>query len=239
MIDKDDVAVLQFSGGKDSIACLYLLRSLWDRITVLWANPGNPYPETVEYMNVIQEAVPRFIEVRGEQPAWVRAHGRPVDCLPIFSTEVGQSIAGKNGIRLQSTFDCCAHNLWGPCEKATRELGATVIIRGQKACDDLRCPVVDGQVVDGIRYLYPIVNWTDHMVFEYLAREGVFVPPQYSVGINTSLDCWDCTGYALHNQRRWSMMHDTHPEMWGSFRVTLDQVRAAVRESSSAYVQEH
>jgi len=34
--------VLQLSGGKDSLACLYLLKPKWDDLIVAWVNTGAP-----------------------------------------------------------------------------------------------------------------------------------------------------------------------------------------------------
>jgi PP-loop superfamily ATP-utilizing enzyme len=43
--DRHAKAILFFSGGKDSLACLHLLREYWDRVLVVWANPGEALPE--------------------------------------------------------------------------------------------------------------------------------------------------------------------------------------------------
>jgi 3'-phosphoadenosine 5'-phosphosulfate sulfotransferase (PAPS reductase)/FAD synthetase len=75
--------VLQFSGGKDSLACLFLLREQWDEMTVLWVNAGAAFPETVGLMEKIRALVPHFLEVRTNQPAQVAELGYPVDVLPL------------------------------------------------------------------------------------------------------------------------------------------------------------
>lgn len=40
IIDRHERVVLFFSGGKDSLTCLLLLRPYWDRLTVCWINTG-------------------------------------------------------------------------------------------------------------------------------------------------------------------------------------------------------
>ena len=49
LMDRHDIVVLQFSGGKDSTACLHLLEPWWDKVHVVWVNPGAPYPEMLEH----------------------------------------------------------------------------------------------------------------------------------------------------------------------------------------------
>jgi phosphoadenosine phosphosulfate reductase len=42
---------LQFSGGKDSLACLHLYREQWPDLLVMWLNTGAVYPEMMDYMD--------------------------------------------------------------------------------------------------------------------------------------------------------------------------------------------
>ena len=51
MLGSDETAVLQFSGGKDSTALLYLARPHLDRITVLFADTGAVYPHVVRFIH--------------------------------------------------------------------------------------------------------------------------------------------------------------------------------------------
>lgn len=79
--------MLQLSSGKDSAAVLWLLQPYWDKFDVVWVNPGNPYPETLEYMEKIQKLVPRFICVLGNQPQDIQRNGWPVDIVPLDHTD--------------------------------------------------------------------------------------------------------------------------------------------------------
>ncbi len=238
MLTENDKAVLHFSGGKDSLACLYLCRPWWDRITVLWVNAGNPYPETVEQMAQIKALVPHFAEVRGDQPAWIAAMGLPVDVVPIMHGTMGRLAGSTEPLRLQSTFDCCAHNLWLPMREAMRQMGATVAIRGQKQCDEFKGQLRDGDVFEGITYRHPLDAWSDADVMAYLHAQGVELPPQYARGVNTSFDCMDCTGYASHNAVRWAQMAETHPDLWASFGGKLAAVRAALDCAVRPYMEQ-
>ncbi len=57
--------VLQFSGGKDSLACLHLLCPFWDRLTVMWSHRGDPYPEVQALVDEIRPLVHEVVEIPG------------------------------------------------------------------------------------------------------------------------------------------------------------------------------
>lgn len=233
-LDRHGKIMLQFSGGKDSLACLYLCRPYWDKIVVVWANPGNPYPETVAQMRAVEKLVPHFLEVEGEQPEWIKHHGYPVDLLPVFNTERGR-MYGTKGTLLQSTLDCCAHNMLQPLAEAVEILGVTLVVRGQKNFDKLKGPLRNGDIVGSVTYHYPLEKWTDAHVLLYLEEQGVELPPQYARGVNTSIDCVNCTGYAEHNRVRWEQMKDTHPDLWPELSTRLQEVRTALAGAAAHY----
>src|SRR5687767_12018420 len=66
---------LWFSGGKDSMACLYLLRDRLSEIAVLWANTGKNYPELLQTVAHAKAMCPHFIEVKTDRDAQWREHG--------------------------------------------------------------------------------------------------------------------------------------------------------------------
>lgn len=198
----DDRVVLQFSGGKDSLACLWLARPQWDRITVMWVNTGAAYPDTVAFMREIRAMVPHFMEVRSDQPDYLRTVGWPVDVLPLRHSELGRAYQGPSGLNLVAYFACCRHNIWAPLAKAVEALGANVVIRGQKASDKRKGPYRSGYEENGVRYLLPIEGWSDEGVMAYLEREGAPIPAYYRRGEGSSHDCWDCTAYVDENVQR-------------------------------------
>lgn len=201
--------VLQFSSGKDSAACLYALEPYWDKITVLWMNPGNPYPETVEYMEKIRAMVPAFMELRGKQPEWIKEHGYPVDVLPVSSSPFIHSTANQRAIKLQPFPACCSANFWLPMMNWCVENEVTGIIRGQKLSDRMKTGVRSGDVINGMEYLFPLEDWTDEEVFSFL---GDRVPPSYKNGLISSLDCKNCTAYVQENPNRIPHLQLVDPE---------------------------
>lgn len=203
---------LQFSGGKDSLACLYLLRPYWDRLTVIWANAGDPYPETRELMDTVRPLVAAFHEVQGAAAMNGVIQAFPVDMLPIPSSPVGRAVEPhKNTFTLHSRYECCIHNFWQPMLEATRTLGVDLLIRGQRDSESKRAPFSSGAVDEiGTRYLLPLQHWSKEDVFAFLWAEGVDIPRQYAYGL-PSLDCMHCTAYLDESGNKLKYLRDFHP----------------------------
>ena len=194
-----DKVMLQFSAGKDSAACLWLLEEFWGQMDVVWVNPGNPYPETLRYMERISKLVPRFKVVLGKQPQDIAQHGWPADVVPMEATQIGQQMTGDTGPRLRPFWECCWNNMWGPMLEEVTRGGYDGIIRGQKLADSLKGPLRTGSQVDGVEYFHPLEDWTDEQVKKFL---GDRLPDSYKRGLPSSLDCMDCTAYAKENAGR-------------------------------------
>jgi phosphoadenosine phosphosulfate reductase len=196
-----DTALL-FSGGKDSLACLYLYRDVWEHLPVIWVNTGACYPEMIEYMEEWKKKLPHFHEIRSDQPKQVAEHGWPVDVLPVNNSILGRMISGSDEPAMQSYLDCCATNIWFPIHKAVLDLGFSKAIKGQRNSDRLKSTSRDGSVIYGVTYLMPIQDWTNQQVFSFLKKQGAALPPGYLDGEKTGRDCWDCTAYLKDNRKR-------------------------------------
>jgi 3'-phosphoadenosine 5'-phosphosulfate sulfotransferase (PAPS reductase)/FAD synthetase len=220
--------VLQFSGGKDSLACLYLLKARWQEITVAWTNTGAAFPETIDYMQRIRSLVPHFMEIAGKQN--IVQEGHPADLLPTVRTALGQAIAAKPAARFQSRWSCCSAAIWQPMHEAMKTMGAKVIIRGQKRADNLKAPIASGFTHEGIRVEFPLADWTDEDVYAFLEREGVELPPNYLAGMRTGLDCWNCTAYLAENAGKLAYLRERHPEKFLQVKAILEELRAASRD---------
>lgn len=220
---------LQFSGGKDSLACLYLWRDKLDETVVMWCNSGAAYPETLEQMQRIKSWVPHFLEVNGDQPTVIEQHGYPSDVVPVINSAQGSWVnQSLTGPKIQSFIDCCARSLWAPMYNAVKQLGITRVVRGQRNDETLTGPVRNGHVYDGIEYLLPIQDWSEADVFAYLKEVGAELPPYYATGERTSRDCWSCTAYRFESRERTNNLKGEQREI---VFARLDQIRAAIAEA--------
>lgn len=219
-----DHGVLFFSGGKDSLACLLLLREHWDRITVVWSNPGAPHAETVAYMDRIRSIVPHFVELNGRQPEWIAAHGWPVDVVPVKASSAGAIGFEAPKVRMASFLDCCSANLWEPMRQYVIDTAPTLIIRGQRADESPRNRMTDAEVtvLGTVTYWHPLHDWTAAQVKEYIQAAGWELPPFYDIGAESSPDCWNCTAYIDHNLSRLRWLKRERPAMFAEIEPVLD-----------------
>lgn len=219
--DRHEKIALMFSGGRDSIACLQLCREYLEKITVVWVNPGNPYPETVAQMAAIRETVPNFIEVPGAQPEFIKEFGYPVDVVPLGMTPMGRAFSRKPGVAVTSYMACCSANLWVPAAEHVAREGYTGVIRGDRLEDALRPPLRSGDVLRGVEYLFPVEEYTAAQVLELV---GSSIPASYTRGVNTSLDCMNCTAYLAHNGARLTDLKTVSPGAYAEVKSVITAV---------------
>jgi ubiquinone/menaquinone biosynthesis C-methylase UbiE/3'-phosphoadenosine 5'-phosphosulfate sulfotransferase (PAPS reductase)/FAD synthetase len=218
---------LQFSGGKDSIACLHLWRDKLEETMVMWCNSGAAYPETIEYMERIREQVPHFMEVRGNQPAVIREYGYPSDVVPVLSATHPALVHDRAGPLIQSFIDCCGRSIWAPLHQATIRLGVSRIVRGQRNSERLTGPAKHGDIIDGIEYVLPLQDWSEAEVFAYLKSVGAEVPSYYNKE-PTSRDCWSCTAFRFESRERVNNLPSPRREV---VLARIDHIRAAIAQA--------
>lgn len=193
---------LFFSGGKDSLACLHLYKEHWKSIYVVWINTGAPYQSTVEMMRGWKQRFPHFVEVNGNQPEWIEQHGYPVDVLPINLSRRVKDLRGSDDVVLQSYMDCCGANLWKPAEEVIRRLGIKTVIVGLRKQESIDNMVKGDVIENGVKYLFPIMGWTEADVFIYLKSQNVELPEGYLRGEKKSRECWNCTAWLNEDTQR-------------------------------------
>lgn len=229
ILDGHKKAVLHFSGGKDSLACLYLLKDYWHKIEVHWVNTGAAIDETIEQMKTVKAMVPNFLEIKSNQPEDIEKNGIPVDVLPVKSSREAAAYnrGGNNKMRLY--YECCSKNIWAPAFSSLRGSGATLLIRGQKNSDTNKPPLKSGDIVDGIELFYPIESWSDSDVSDFLAENNVKLPSYYSE-LKTSMDCWSCTAFAHENGEKLRYFDKHDKDKAKILRDRLTVIAEAVEE---------
>jgi len=204
----------QFSGGKDSYAALKLLEPWWDRLTVFTVLTGDMPHEQEAFVARVLMPFKHVVVARSDSGSWRVKHGYPVDILPWEAT--GAPILGAEQLPRMVLFTkCCMANLWSPMADAIEVFDPEVIIRGQKKDDTLRGQLRDGDEVDGVIYHYPLENWTDQDVLDFLGDD---LPPGYDSGLKGSIDCKSCTAYAHEAKARMAYLEKDYP-------IAVDEVR--------------
>lgn len=218
---------LQFSGGKDSLACLYLLRSLVEQgLAVYWVNTGDGCPETRGVIEHVRSWVPNFIEIRSDVKAWRQQHGNPVDLLPASNTMLGVAY-GMSDVRLSGRFDCCQANLMLPLHNRMVEDGVDCVIRGTKLVDAGRVPAEGA--TPWYHIVLPLRDWSHQEVFDYLNRVKAPANPIYQhFKAISAPECMSCT--AWWDDGKMAYLKARHPQLVQEHRIKLETVRAQLQE---------
>lgn len=235
ILARHDKIALQLSGGRDSLACLELLRPHWHLITVYWCNTGSPYPETLEIIEWVKAEVPFFVEIKGRQPQVIQMFGLPSDIVPASRTPLGIAVSGKSTQLIQDRYSCCARSMMNPTHERMVADGVTLIIRGQKDDDTYRSPLRSGSIVDGVELLFPIENWTHDDVMSYLTQKAVPIPRFYE-HMDSAPDCMTCSAWWENGAVKY--LKQFHPEAHREVSARLDIINAAVGEHIAAFNQE-
>lgn len=235
IINRHEKIALQFSGGRDSIACLYLLQPYWDRLTVYWNNTGATFPETRVLADKVRAMVPRFVEIDGHQPDVLAQFGLPSDIVPASHTPIGIVGSGSAGPLIQDRYSCCARVIMAPLHERMLEDGITLIIRGQKNADHLKGPLRSGAVVDGIEYLYPLEEWDTRRVMDFLRTVDAPIPRFYEM-LDGAPDCITCSAWWENGAAAYLKRY--HPAQYHDVQQRLDVINQAVSSSIAAFNQE-
>jgi phosphoadenosine phosphosulfate reductase len=225
---------LMFSGGKDSLACLHLVKDYLDKVLVVWVNTGANFPEIIEMMEKVKVSVPHFLEVKTNQPESIKAKGYPVDVVPVNYTMLGQSVTSIKDLKLRNYFECCSENIWIPCDAEMHNLEITGIIRGQRNSEAHKAPIKLGYVENGIEYQFPIATWSDSEVIDYLRSKDVVIDERLSMA-HSSLDCWNCTAYMAESYDRFKYIKKNHPSKYESIVEIVKKIDNAITAESNIY----
>ena len=223
-LDRHSKIALSFSGGKDSLACIYLLRPHLDRITIFHNDTGDLLPEVMEVVEHVKAFAPHFVHIRGDVNAWIAENGLPTDLLPHSAHTIG-GLMGEASTRLVPRYDCCWRNLMRPVHEAIKASGSTLVIRGTKRMDMKRLPMASGDVLDGIEVLLPLQEWSHQQVFDYLRAEGAPICRVYEAVTNAP-ECARCPAWL--GEKRAAYLKQYHPALFADYRDRLRTVFAEI-----------
>ena len=144
---------------------------------------------------------------------------------------MGRIATGSHGPLLVPLEVCCRANLWEPARRVVIDWGATGCVRGDKDADHLHSDAAHGSVRDGVEFHYPLRDWSEEQVLQYLGDE---LPPSYRRGLKTSLDCINCTAYLAHNPGRLADLAQNYPAAHAEVEPVIRWMRDAARRHLTA-----
>lgn len=232
-IIKGGKAALLFSGGKDSVACLLLLRPYLAEISVIFVNPGRAFPEQLAIAEWAKTICTKWIEVKTDRLRQWQEHGLPSDLVPVDWTTEGQAISGPKPIKIQSNLACCWDNISFPALQKCKELGITLQIRGQRNDEERKATSRTGDELEGTTFWHPIAHWTKAEVLAYVKQELGGLPDHFGTK-HSSLDCFDCPAYSKDSLDRVQFTRK-YPELHRGLIDNYRAVYSAIDEQASHY----
>lgn len=189
-----DCVVLEFSGGRDSLAALQLLQPWPDNLHVVHLDTCDAPPETVKLVREMAARIgDRFHVVRSSSYAVRAEYGHPSPIImsdkPFFT----------EAPLMQTQFECCMRTIMLPLHQYVLSLGATMIIRGQRDSDCHKNPAEHLSVNDGIVIAYPVQDKNDE---ELDVICGSLLPSFYEF-TSDAPDCMTCTAYWGRGYQKW------------------------------------
>jgi len=229
-------AILQFSGGKDSLAILSLCKD--KNITVYFVDTGAALPHMSRF---IRDACKKFdvpLEVISPPmpvQEYTELYGLPSDIVPSeLSPENAFLLKKLPDTKIQSRLQCCNAMRWNPMQTAIMKSGVTTVIRGYKDSDKYKTQGSRVLLDNGIKYVAPLYDWTDKDVFGYLGKEGLELPEQYGT-TNNSMDCWMCTAFLGNEgvEGDFKYIRENYPELWPELVSRAGRIKSAVEKEKA------
>ena len=234
VFDRHQRIALGFSGGKDSLAVVYLLRPYLDRMTVYYLDTGDNLPEKVEVVEHVRTMAPHFVTVQSNVGSWIAENGLPTDVMPYSQHALG-ALIGQRGRLLSHRYDCCIRNIMEPLYRRMVDDGNTLIIRGTKRADMPTLPMASGDVDAGVEFLYPVQEWTDTQVLDYLRSVGAPISRVYEHG-STMPDCARCS--AWWSEGRMAYLRKYHLAIAADYEARLRVIVEELRAPMAALIAE-
>lgn len=194
-----------------------------DKITVIWVNTGDAFPETEKIIRDFSKKIPSFLEVKSNVLQFKKNFGHPTDLLPTKHSFANVHTQGLNIPMFVNNIDCCAQNIWFPAMSAACDIGATLIIRGQRNEEEEKSIIRSGDKKEGFEFLFPIEDWKKEQVLSYLKEQGFNYPPHFNFS-ESSLDCMHCTSCLHANQDRTQFMKEKYPEAYNKNKDIIEQI---------------
>jgi phosphoadenosine phosphosulfate reductase len=196
--------VVAFSGGKDSLATLILVKKALGRAVAMVVDTGVEFPETLSFAREATRAV-------GAELLLVEAGDRFWRGVELF------------GFPGRDYRWCCKVVKLGPTARAIKENfpGGCLTFIGQRRYESStraashrvwRNPWLRNQLAAS-----PIQNWTALHVWLFLLKEGVKPNPLYEAG-SYRLGCWLCPGAEMADVVQ---LRERHPKLWEKLRAVL------------------
>jgi len=228
-LDRHERGVLLFSGGKESVVLADLAEPVKDRITLLWVNPGAPFPHMVDFVRGYGERF-NLVELRSNLHERFVTRGLPSMIVPMENHEsvikARLHDGDRNRVRISDWAACCSELRNKPADDYVKENAVSLIIHGQRHQENFLAASLAPDT------LAPLWNWTTDDVMAYINARRLRLPMQYPEILGDgsptggSMDCSFCTASVTPTRIQWVREH--YPDIYQQLRPMLAAVYGAV-----------
>lgn len=204
--NRDKNIAVAFSGGKDSLATLLLVRKVLESIDVIFTDTGIEFPETIEYVNKIAEKYKLRLFVAKSDKFWkaINYFGMPARdyrwcCKVVKLGPTAKLIKRKYGNNLLSFI-------------GQRRYESEIRARSSRVWINPWLPTQTGAS--------PIQNWRALHVWLFLFKEKAEVNPLYYKGLER-IGCWLCPA---SDMAEFELLKSQHPELWKKLKEVLNNL---------------
>jgi len=190
-LDKSLNPIVAFSGGKDSLIVLDLVRKIKPDIIGIFENTTNEYPETLRYVKTI----PNIIELRPDISF--------AECIKRYGLPVMKSKAKSHGNQ------CCIKLKEEPFRKYAKRNNINLVFTGLTS-DESRNRMMMLKRMGALYFhkseqiwkCHPICNWSVDDVWQYIDLKQLIYNPIYDIlGRTARCGCRFCTAYLSWKER--------------------------------------
>ena len=188
--------VIAFSGGKDSLVVLDLIRAARPDVAGVFCNTGNEYPETIEFVGTIDNV--RWLVPRKSFWQCVREYGMPV----------AKQTAKRHGNQ------CCEWLKEKPAIEYYKDNEVDLVFTGLTMSESRNRMMMLMRMGNYYWHkkekrfkCHPIYNWSEKEVWTYIKWLKLHYNPIYDLGIRRC-GCRYCTAYL--SWRGMSALYDSN-----------------------------
>lgn len=190
----EDKVVVAFSGGKDSLVVLSLVRQYFPKVAVCFNDTGVEYPETRAFVKQIAKDWDLNLITTSyyKKTFWdcVKQYGFPAE------TKSSYLKSGR-----QHKAHCCYYLKEMPMKLVIRQNGWLGMFTGTTAIESRQRMFVarDKGICSYIKHynlykIHPILWWTEKEVWDFIKQKGLPRNSLYDIGAHR-IGCMPCTAY--------------------------------------------
>ncbi len=198
-LSKHTTPVVTFSGGKDSLVVLDLVRSIRPETTALFVNTGNEYTETVLYARSLSN----IIEVEPEMPIKDNDGNKEIikgnrvfwKCVEVYGFAKSKDKSTRHGNA------CCFWLKEKPLRTWQKNQGIDLVFTGLTSAESRQRMMTLKRMgyyyhnkQDDTYRCHPIHDWTEQDVWDYINLKQLKYNPIYDMGL-PRCGCRFCTAY--------------------------------------------